>query len=94
MFANHARKFSERVAVEGGNDHARGFLVEAVGDCGLEVEPFAAAPFPKVFYEALAGASAGARLASKARGFVDDHVVFGLNDNVEFVGAPARCFFC
>ena len=93
VFANHASKVAERVAVEGGDNHARGFLVETVGYCGLKVEPFAAAPFPQVFYEAFAGASAGTRLACESRGLVHDHVVFGLNDDVEFLGTPRSVSF-
>ena len=79
--------------MEGGDDHARSFLVEAVGDGGLEVKPFSATPFPQVFHEALAGASAGTRLACKSRGLVHDHIVFGLDDNVEFLCTPATLFF-
>ena len=79
--------------MEGGDNHTRGFLVETVGYCWLKVEPFAASPFPQVFHKALAGASAGTRLACKSRGFVHDHIVFGLDDNVEFLCSPARLFF-
>ena len=93
VFADHAREVTERIAMEGGDDHAGSILVEAVGDGGLEIQPFALAPFPEVFHEAFAGARPRAGLACESRGLVDDDVIFGLDDNIEFLGAPAGIFF-
>ena len=92
MFANHAGEVAERVAVERCNNHARRFLVKAVGNRWLKVETFVFAPFPKVFYEAFAGARAATWLACKSRGFVDYDIIFGLHDKVELVRAPMRLF--
>ena len=93
MFANHAREIAERVAVEGCNDEARRFLVESVGDGRLEIETFATSPFPEVFHEAFARARATAGLACESRGFVHNHVIFCLYDEVELVCAPVRLLF-
>ena len=93
VFAYHAREVAERIAVEGGDEHSGSFLVQTVRDSGLEVKTFAAAPFPEVFHQAFAGARARARLACQTRGLVYYHVVFGLQYDIEFLGAPARLFF-
>ena len=90
MFADKTREVPERVAVEGCDDHAGRFLVEAVGDSRLEIETFFFAPFPKVFHEAFAWARAAARLACESRGLVDDNVIFRLDDEVQFMRSPRR----
>ena len=93
MFANHAGEVAERVAVERCNNHARCFLVKAVGNRWLKVETFVFAPFPKIFYEAFAWACAATWLACQSRGFVYDNVIFGLYDKVELVCAPMGLLF-
>ena len=46
VFADKACEVAQRVAVESCDNHAGRFLVEAVGDGGLEIETFFFAPFP------------------------------------------------
>ena len=92
VFANHAGEVAECVPVECRDEHAGRFLVQAVRDGGLEVEPFAFTPFPEVFYEAFARAGAAAGLARESRGLVHDDIVFGLDDDIELACAPS-CLF-
>ena len=85
VFAEHSREFAERIAMEGRDEKPRGFLVETMGDCRLEIEPSVRAPLPKHFDQGFPLSGSRSRLARNSGRFVDDDEVLLFESEIQII---------